>query len=262
VIIESVFEGDRGHVTARAWGRDPVDALQSIHWLMSGHGLAVEPTTRFLNFAGFDERREAANIVAGPPDPATVGRQVYLSYAWGEDTTEIGRLRERAAVRTIERLTAAGYAVTYDRKDMRVGDLISAFITRIGTAPDVVAILSKKYLESPYCVKELYGLFLSAKSNKSAFLRSIHPIPLADAQLGDRQAWRSYKKHWEEKKGEIEELFPHGSDGGVLTALEISHWLLDLTTVLSHIGDKLSPSVVDEDLDELIGRALAMLRDR
>ena len=262
VIIESVFDGDRGHVTARAWGRDPERALQSTYRLMSGHGLAIEPKTRFVHFAGFDDRREVGTIVAGPPDPATAGKQVYLSYAWGEDSTEIGRLREQAAVRAIERLTAVGYAVTYDRKDMRVGDLISAFITRIGKSPDVVAILSQKYLESPYCVKELYSLFLSALRDRSAFVRSIHPIPLTDARLGDREAWRRYKKHWEEKKAELEELFPHGSDGGILTSLEISHWLLDLTTVLSHIGDKLSPSVTDEDLDKLIDRVLAMLRDR
>ncbi len=90
--------------------------------------------TRFLNFAGFDRRREVPHLVSGPPDPATVGKQVYLSYPWGEDTTKVGRLREQAARRTIELLTQAGYAVTYDRKDMRLGDLISAFITRIGTA--------------------------------------------------------------------------------------------------------------------------------
>ncbi len=90
-------------------------------------------------------------------------------------------------------------------------------------------------------------------------MRSIHPIPLADAQLSDRKAWTMYKKHWEEQKVEMEELFPHGADAGVLTSLEISHWLLDLTTVLSHLGDKLSTSVADDDLDALISRALAML---
>ncbi len=66
---------------------------------------------------------------------------------------------EAAALRSIERLTQAGYEVTYDKKDMKPGDLIADFIRRIGTARNIVSIISKRYLESVYCVKEFHCIF-------------------------------------------------------------------------------------------------------
>ena len=157
--------------------------------------------------------------------PDNLGKQVYLSYAWGEDETDIGRRREAAARRSIERLTQAGYDVTYDKKDMKPGDLISDFIRRIGTAKRVVSIISKKYVESPYCVKELYCIFLHSLRDKRLFLGRIHPLILQDANVSDFSALKQYLAHWAAKKEEYKDLFPHGSDGGVLSAVDIDHWL-------------------------------------
>ncbi|HKI32658.1 MAG TPA: COR domain-containing protein [Gemmataceae bacterium] len=129
VFIESRWEEagedhSRGSITVKAWGRTPEGVLQSIHRLLQDHRTAQQPETHFINFAGFDQRgamppeADVALIVSAPgtraDHPENLGKQVYLSYAWGEDETEGGRRREAAARRLIERLTQAGYEVTYD----------------------------------------------------------------------------------------------------------------------------------------------------
>src|SRR5439155_18832632 len=101
-----------------------------------------------INFEGFDQRNpvlpeaDVPIVVSAPGSravlPDNLGKQVYLSYAWGEDATDIGRRRDAAARRSIARLTEARYDVTYDKQDMQPGDLISPLILRSSTAPHVV----------------------------------------------------------------------------------------------------------------------------
>ncbi len=170
-------EPSGGSITVKAWGRCPSDVLRSIAKLLHDQQMAQKPETQDLNFASIDQRGEMLPeadepiIVSAPGTrgalPDNLGKQVYLSYAWGEDATERGR---RGAAGSIERLMQADYEVTFDKKDMKPGSLISDFIRRIGTAPHVVSILSQKYLESPYCVKELYCIFLHALRDKRLFL--------------------------------------------------------------------------------------------
>jgi internalin A len=273
VLIESRWdetgEDNRGSIIIRAWGRNPEEVLRSIAKLLRDHRMVQKPETHYINFAGFDQRIELPLeadepiIVSAPGTravlPDNLGKQVYLSYAWGEDETEIGRQREAAAQRSIERLTQVGYDVTYDKKEMKPGDLISDFIRRIGTARHVVSIISKKYLESPYCIKELYCIFLHSLRDKRLFLGRIHPLILQDARLSDASALKQYRAYWAAKKEEYESLFPHGSEGGVLSAVEIEHWILDMMTVLSFLTDKLSIGVSDGDLDRMIDAVLETL---
>jgi len=262
VLVESVPGDPGGQVTVRAWGRDPASVLRNVHGTLAGHRLVVAPTTTFLNFDGFDERREepAAPLTVGPPP--VDARQVYLSYAWGEDTTELGRRREAAARCVIDRLTAEGYHVTYDKKDLRPGDLISAFIRRIGRADNVVAILSRKYLESEYCVKELYLAFCHHQQEPAEFRRAVLPVVLPDAGLLDDAALDGYLAHWRDRRERNNRRHGHNPAGRVLEDHQVGHWIAILPMVLGLLADKVSSPVGDDALDAMVDRVLAQLANR
>jgi internalin A len=96
---------------------------------------------------------------------------------------------------------------------MRSGDLISVFMKRIGLADHVIVVLSDKYLRSPYCVAELYGIYQRSVGEKEDFLNRIIPLPLADARFG---TWRDrlvYTKYW---RAEFEEMELNFRDLGEL----------------------------------------------
>lgn len=265
VLVESATGDPGGTVTVSAWGGDSLVALRSIYDLFADHGLAVAPPRpRFLNFSGFDDIRDAPprELTVGPPPVADAARQVYLSYAWGEDTTELGRLREAAARRVIDRLTDAGYHVTYDKKDMRPGDLISAFIRRIGRAENVVAILSRKYLESEYCVKELYLAFCHHQQEPAEFRRAVLPVVLPDAGLLDDAALDGYLAHWQARRERNNRRHGHNPAGRVLEDHQVGHWIAILPMVLGLLADRVSAPVGDDALDAMIDRVLAQLANR
>jgi internalin A len=57
--------------------------------------------------------------------------EYYVSYAWGDDTTE-GREREAVVDRLCSEAEARGKRVIRDKTAMKIGDRISTFMDRIG----------------------------------------------------------------------------------------------------------------------------------
>jgi internalin A len=48
----------------------------------------------------------------------------------------------------------------------------------IGRADHVIVVLSDKYLRSPYCMTELYGIYQRSLGEKEDFLGRIIPLAL------------------------------------------------------------------------------------
>jgi internalin A len=55
---------------------------------------------------------------------------------------------------------------------------------KFGTADHVVAVISDKYLRSPYCMAELHSVWQNCNSDPERFRRRVHPLILDDAQIG------------------------------------------------------------------------------
>jgi internalin A len=92
------------------------------------------------------EAREAPDAKAGetPVRPAYEPSRVleyYVSYAWGDDTTE-GKEREAVVDRLCSEAEARGKRIIRDKTEMKIGDRISTFMDRIGRVPWTAASAS------------------------------------------------------------------------------------------------------------------------
>lgn len=138
---------------------------------------------------------------SAPPSPELVpapveafhkpGRDVFISYAWGDDSPE-GKERQRVVDRLVDALGnhPEQIAVRIDRDEMRPGDFISAFMDRLAAADRVIVVISAKYLRSEYCMYELFKIYQNCRNKAEDFQRRIFPVILPDAGLSGRTALR------------------------------------------------------------------------
>jgi internalin A len=186
-------------------------------------------------------------VIAPPPaPPATDKRQVFLSYAWGDDLSLLGRQREEVVERLCERLAAWDYEVVRDKTAMRRGDKISKFMETLARGNRVVVVLSEKYLRSVYCMSELHGIYRYARSEEDDFLGRVIPLSLDDARIGRARDRAEHARHW---KAEVESLRQYtveelGEDGCRELRL-MSGWALDVPQMLAHIANVLHPQGFD-----------------
>jgi internalin A len=146
-----------------------------------------------------------STIDAAPLPVGVIKPEVYVSYAWGDDTPE-GKTRGEVVDRLCESLRADGFEVRRDRADMRNGDLISRFIHDLVNATFVVAIISEKYLRSPYCMFEIYKVFQACQGDTDKLLQRILPVVLPEVRLAGLKQRAPYLTHWQEEHETLEEL--------------------------------------------------------
>ncbi|MCA9054486.1 MAG: AAA family ATPase, partial [Planctomycetaceae bacterium] len=121
--------------------------------------------------------RTVGRIQFGPPVlslSATAGTQntqalesssrqdpdVYVSYAWGEDSTEAGRQREEIVDRLCDAVRRSGREIGRDKERMRGGDSIERFAQEISKSRRIIAVISEKSLHSRFCLAhELFRAF-------------------------------------------------------------------------------------------------------
>ena len=144
--------------------------------------------------AALAERPSRANR-AEPPQPAAaapITPEVLVSYASSPET--------KALVAQLDQhFSSAGIRLLVDRKDLRYKDSIGQFMQRIANARCVVVIVSKKYLQSEYCMTELVGLL-----NADNLRERIFPIVLDDAQLYRAASCVAYVAHWEKEIADLD----------------------------------------------------------
>jgi internalin A len=120
------------------------------------------------------------------PAPA---KEVFISYDRTNDPI-VDRIETAAKQRDITLLR--------DRNELRYKDGIRAFMQRIGRGNCIVAVISKRYLESKYCMFELTEIVAHG-----AFRDRIFPVILDDANIFDAEGRLPYIKHWEKKKKDL-----------------------------------------------------------
>jgi internalin A len=186
---------------------------------------------------------------------------VYVSYAWGDDFSQDARQRTEVVDRLCQRLTQEGWNVLRDSGVMRPGELISGFMKRIGRADRVIVVLSDKYLQSTYCMTELYGIYQRSVGEKEDFLRRVIPLTLQDARISTRDDRLAYAQHWKREFERLDADFAEPErrkllgEGDFAEYRAMRQWYTQLSDMLRHINDVLHPhgfrAIVKDDFAAL-----------
>ncbi len=171
--------------------------------------------------------------------PAPTGKPlIYLSYAWGGEKEELVNHLEL-------RLVREGYEVKRDKRAMRPGDWISDFMREIGQARRVCVVLSEKYVQSPYCMRELLFLYQSSCGEKADFLNRIVPLVLEDAKLSKTPERLAHVRYWNAQLQELTEatagLDPATWGGAGADMTMIRDFCHHTELMLRHVSDHLMP---------------------
>jgi internalin A len=95
---------------------------------------------------------------------------------------------------------AKGVKIVRDKRELRYGGYIRAFMERLGEGKAVILIISDAYLRSPNCLFEL--LEVSKHDNLE---KRIFPIVLDDAAIYEPVEQLRYVKYWEDRIRELDE---------------------------------------------------------
>jgi internalin A len=111
----------------------------------------------------------------------------------------------------------------------------------------IVAVLSDKYLRSPFCMYELFGIFRRCRDRSDEFLAHVIPIVLPDAKIGRAVDRLKYAAFWKQERDELEQTI-RGLDDVAYAGVEIikEYRLVDefahnVADMLAYLNDKLMP---------------------
>jgi internalin A len=197
---------------------------------------------------------KAVEVSVRPAHEPSKSLEYYVSYAWGDDTTEG---REREAV--VDRLCAEAEArdskrIIRDKTEMKVGDRISTFMDRIGKGAvngRVCILLSDKYLKSPFCMHELFDVWRNCREDSHTFVDRTRVLALASAKISTAVQRAQYVIYWQSAFRELEALVKeHGqfvlSDKDNAEFRLMSRFVHETANVLQLVQDTLRPRSFDE----------------
>ncbi|HUM72485.1 MAG TPA: TIR domain-containing protein, partial [Chloroflexota bacterium] len=127
-------------------------------------------------------------VVATPPG----NPMVYISYAWGGE-------REEFVNKLDDAFKGKGITIIRDKRNLGYHGRIREFMQQIGRGKAVIAVISKKYLESPNCMFELTEI-----AKNTDFADRVFPVILPDAEIYDPVKRLGYVKYWENKIAEFD----------------------------------------------------------
>lgn len=184
------------------------------------------------------------------------GREVFISYAWG-DHTPAGQERQRIVDGLVSALRQRpeGITVCIDRDEMRPGDLISVFMDRLSAADRIIVVISAKYLQSEYCMYELFKIYQNCRRTAEDFHRRIIPIILPDAGFSGGLAARLKPAlYWKEQELELTSLVS-GNLQAVGAAMFkkfrlIGEFARNTSDMIEYLNDQLQPRDYDRQIEE------------
>ena len=203
---------------------------------------------------------------SAPPSPELViapveafhkpGREVFISYAWGDDSPE-GKERKQIVDGLVDALRKHPEPITVriDCHEMRPGDLISAFMDRLAAADRVIVVISAKYLRSEYCMYELFKIYQNCRNRVEDFQRRIIPVILPDAGLSGRTAERLKPAiYWIKEEEELEAMIAANPKAvGISTYMkyrQIGEFARNTSDMIEYLYDQLQPRDYDRQMEE------------
>ena len=132
--------------------------------------------------------------------------EIYVSYAWGEDSTEVGRQREEIVDRLCAAVGDAGYAIERDKERIRGGDSIERFALEMSKAERIITVISEKSLHSEYCMAlELFQAFQRCTYQRGEFQEKIIAVVMDDAKplIEDKSAILTLAETWQKRSEDL-----------------------------------------------------------
>lgn len=172
------------------------------------HEFSSEPNHQFFASDGYTKVYlkdylhffQAEKSIIDPPEKPSP--EIFFSYAWG-DQEEKGESREKIANDLYESLKRQDYNVKRDKEEIGYKMSITDFMKRISKGSFVVAIISDKYLKSPYCMFELLETYRKSNSDAEEFKAKIFPLVLEDAKIHSPISKLDYQLYWNNKLDEL-----------------------------------------------------------
>jgi internalin A len=202
---------------------------------------AISPSQTAMDKPGISE----PPLVFAPERKAPV--QYCVSYAWGDDT-ETGRERAEIVDRLCREAEDRGIAILRDKTAMGMGDRISVFMRRLVQGDRIFVILSRKYLQSVFCMTELYWIWLECRANDQAFIDRVRVFVLPDANISTLAERAAHTIFWRGQYDELKKL----NDLDVLSVSDyeqyrrIGKFVQDVREILSLVADTLRPTTFDD----------------
>ncbi|MEM7481880.1 MAG: leucine-rich repeat domain-containing protein [Acidobacteriota bacterium] len=191
--------------------------------------------------------------------------EVFISYAWG-DETEASRTREKVVDELCTALASDGFRPVRDRDVIVPGELISHFVDHLTRAELVVAVLSDRYVRSPYCMYEVYKLWQRSQGEAEQMLRYFVPIVLPEVSIGSLEERAPYIRFWRDKATALEPVIAElglsvgdRSWGETRRTKEFAHHIDD---ILAFCQDVLMPRKLDVHFDDGFAAVREALRRR
>lgn len=132
--------------------------------------------------------RPAAALAASQPE-----REVFISYAWNEESKKVAAELDRA-------FQEEGILIVQDQRDLGFRGDIRGFMEGIGRGRCVVVILSDKYLQSDNCLFELLEI-----AKHGDFADRVFPVVLDSARIYKPLDRIRYVQYWEEQITDFDE---------------------------------------------------------
>ena len=123
-------------------------------------------------------------------------------------------------------------------------------MNEIGTAKYVLVVLDRKYIQSEYCMYELYQVFVNSGTDKDRFLQKLHLVVLPDSDLYNSFTISEYLSYWKSKVDSIK----HAND----IKKHLNKIYVNLEDILLSLSDKLI--VPYEDTNKFIDKTLRSIK--
>jgi len=204
-------------------------------------------------------------VDAGPAPEKDDRPEVFISYAWGDGTSE-GKLRDQVTNELSAALEADGFRVVRDRDELVPGLRISRFMDRLSGGDRVVCVVSDKYLHSPYCMREIYEIYRRSRGDADRFAKVVIPMILPEVEIASLPQRKPYLKHWADRHRELQEILRDPDLSFSPESYREAHYVRDFAQnvddILIYLQDILMPRNLDAHLDDGFAAIRGALRRR
>jgi TIR domain-containing protein len=194
---DATSEAGAGDIRFRAWGERADDLIEQLLRTLETLQVGQPPEIKRFRNAKLDIKAGAGvsshgtveagastlEIPSKPELPPKYTPEIFVSYAWGDDSSDDARKRGEVVDRLCETLDKDGWNTIRDTKGLRPGELISGFLKRIARADQLIVVLSDKYLRSRYCMTELYDIYRRSIGAEDEFQSRVNPLVLNDVRI-------------------------------------------------------------------------------
>ncbi|RYD85024.1 MAG: TIR domain-containing protein, partial [Verrucomicrobiaceae bacterium] len=177
-------------------------------------------------------------------EPPRSSIKYAVSYAW---TDESSSLVDDLCTRAEQ----IGIQILRDKNTLGIGEELTRFMRHLAKQDRVFVILSKKYLESPYCMFELLEIWRLSKEDKNEFRRKVRCFALPDAEFSSPVHRMQRAIYWKSEFDELDALIKqHGvtllGDEDISRYKRMQEFTNRVGDMLCAMADIVRPNSLDE----------------